>query len=249
MENDLSRIISSLRPKQLSLQIIKCYMRQILETLCEIHRRGILHLDLKPANILVNGNGRLCLADLGFMTDATPPLNNNVVTRWYRPPEILLGSTSYGSSADMWGVGCIFYELLTGYPAFPGKDDEHQLQVILDLCGSEILHGEHSNNLKRLPHFFEAAAKYQFTSSKLEKKISWLPNEARDLLCQFLSVDPDKRISAEDAFEHDFFYTGVLPFQEGYVPPALPSMHEHELFNENHRGLWKSLCFVQSRES
>jgi len=203
-------------------------MLQILEALIEIHRRGLLHLDIKPANILVNSKGQICLADLGLMSPAIPPLSTNVITRWYRPPEILLGSTNYGSAVDMWSVGCIFYEMLMGSSPFQGKDDDHQLELILGLCGSDAFKAE---GLSRLPRYQDTIRKMARSSSKLEKKLSSfnIPSEAIDLLSRLLSVDPAKRISAEEAFEHDFFYTGVEPEREGDLALPSSSIHEYEL--------------------
>uniref|UniRef100_A0A3B5MR62 mitogen-activated protein kinase n=1 Tax=Xiphophorus couchianus TaxID=32473 RepID=A0A3B5MR62_9TELE len=98
----------------------------------------VLHRDLKPQNLLINERGELKLADFGLARAKSIPTktySNEVVTLWYRPPDILLGSTDYSTHIDMWGVGCIFYEMVTGRPLFPGSTVEEELHFIFKLLG------------------------------------------------------------------------------------------------------------------
>ncbi|KAJ3075798.1 serine/threonine protein kinase, CMGC, CDC2/CDK sub [Podochytrium sp. JEL0797] len=117
-----------------------------------LHQNNILHRDIKPANLLVNNNGELKIADLGLARATRPHTAENtarytnlVVTRWYRPPELLLGATEYGPEIDMWGVGCVFGELLLRNALFSGRDDFDQLQRIWKICGTP--------NQRRWPNF------------------------------------------------------------------------------------------------
>uniref|UniRef100_A0A3B5PXW3 Cyclin dependent kinase 16 n=1 Tax=Xiphophorus maculatus TaxID=8083 RepID=A0A3B5PXW3_XIPMA len=99
----------------------------------------VLHRDLKPQNLLINERGELKLADFGLARAKSIPTktySNEVVTLWYRPPDILLGSTDYSTHIDMWGVGCIFYEMVTGRPLFPGSTVEEELHFIFKLLGT-----------------------------------------------------------------------------------------------------------------
>ena len=102
-------------------------MQQILRGLEHCHSLGILHRDIKGANILVDSNGSLKIADFGLATIVNPskkhPLTSRVVTLWYRAPELLLGATDYGAAIDLWSVGCILAELFTGKPIMPGRTE------------------------------------------------------------------------------------------------------------------------------
>ncbi|MGH0117627.1 UNVERIFIED_CONTAM: hypothetical protein FKN15_041819 [Acipenser sinensis] len=111
---------------------------QLLRGLSYIHRQRILHRDLKPQNLLISYLGELKLADFGLARAKSIPsqtYSSEVVTLWYRPPDVLLGATDYSTGLDMWGVGCIFIEMLQGSPAFPGVTDiVEQLQKIWAMC-------------------------------------------------------------------------------------------------------------------
>lgn len=107
-------------------------MQQIFYGLDYCHGKGVLHRDIKTSNILLNNEGVLKLADFGlanFMSTRTKqqPLTSRVVTLWYRPPELLLGSTNYGPYVDMWSAGCVFAELLIGKPILKGKTEVYTL--------------------------------------------------------------------------------------------------------------------------
>lgn len=110
----------------LSMQI-KCYMQQLLRGLDHCHSRGVLHRDIKGSNLLIDYNGNLKIGDFGLATFFCPsqkqPLTSRVVTLWYRPPELLLGSTNYGVAVDLWSSGCILAELFSGKPIMPGRTE------------------------------------------------------------------------------------------------------------------------------
>nr|XP_029477186.1 cyclin-dependent kinase 16-like [Oncorhynchus nerka] len=125
----------------MSVHNVKIFLFQLLRGLAYCHRRKVLHRDLKPQNLLINDKGELKLADFGLARAKSVPTktySNEVVTLWYRPPDVLLGSTEYSTPIDMWGVGCIFYEMMTGRPLFPGSTVEDELHLIFRILGEEF---------------------------------------------------------------------------------------------------------------
>lgn len=118
------------------------FLYQILRGLKYIHSANVLHRDLKPSNLLLNANCDLKICDFGLarVTSETDFMTEYVVTRWYRPPELLLNSSDYTAAIDIWSVGCIFMELMDRKPLFPGRDHVHQLRLLIEvnLCLSVV---------------------------------------------------------------------------------------------------------------
>ncbi|XP_009080555.1 PREDICTED: cyclin-dependent kinase 18, partial [Acanthisitta chloris] len=135
LENDLKQYLDNCG-NLMSVHNVKIFMFQLLRGLAYCHGRKILHRDLKPQNLLINERGELKLADFGLARAKSVPTktySNEVVTLWYRPPDVLLGSTEYSTPIDMWGVGCIHYEMVTGRPMFPGSTVKEELHLIFRL--------------------------------------------------------------------------------------------------------------------
>uniref|UniRef100_A0A8B9GW36 cyclin-dependent kinase n=1 Tax=Astyanax mexicanus TaxID=7994 RepID=A0A8B9GW36_ASTMX len=181
------------------------FMFQLLRGLSYCHKRKILHRDLKPQNLLINEKGELKLADFGLARAKSVPTktySNEVVTLWYRPPDVLLGSTEYSTPIDMWGVGCILYEMATGRPMFPGSTVKEELHLVFRLMGSpseETWPGITAN---------EEFKSYMFPQYKAQALINHVPRldtEGIDLLSALLLYDTKKRISAEASLRHAYF--------------------------------------------
>ncbi|XP_065067372.1 cyclin-dependent kinase 17-like isoform X2 [Rhopilema esculentum] len=189
----------------LNLSNVKLFLFQLLRGLNYCHKRKVLHRDLKPQNLLINQKGELKLADFGLARAKSVPTktySNEVVTLWYRPPDVLLGSTEYDASIDMWGVGCIFYEMVSGRPMFPGSTAENELILIFKMLGTPneaSWPGVTSN-----PDFVNGHFPI-YRPEQLHNYIPRMDNEGLDLLKQFIVYEPSMRASACEAMLHRYF--------------------------------------------
>jgi len=215
-EHDLAGLLSNINVK-FSLGEIKKVMQQMCEGLFFIHNNKIIHRDMKAANILITKQGILKLADFGLARAISinkqghpNRYTNRVVTLWYRPPELLLGERNYGPAVDMWGAGCIMAEMWTRSPIMQGNTEQHQLTLIAQLCGAisaEVWPGVESLNLFRdmeIPRGVKRRVKERL---KPYVKDAF----ACDLIDKLLSLDPTKRLDADNALNHDFFWTDPMP--------------------------------------
>uniref|UniRef100_A0A8C3EJD8 cyclin-dependent kinase n=1 Tax=Corvus moneduloides TaxID=1196302 RepID=A0A8C3EJD8_CORMO len=204
LDNDLKQYLENCG-NLMSVHNVKIFMFQLLRGLAYCHGRKILHRDLKPQNLLINERGELKLADFGLARAKSVPTktySNEVVTLWYRPPDVLLGSTEYSTPIDMWGVGCIHYEMVTGRPMFPGSTVKEELHLIFRLLGTpteDTWPGITSN---------EEFKAYNFTHYRAQPLINHAPrldSEGIDLLTNLLLYRAKGRISAEAALQHPYF--------------------------------------------
>ncbi|KAI3748008.1 hypothetical protein L6452_10812 [Arctium lappa] len=156
------------------------------------------------------------------------PLTNRVVTMWYRPPELLLGSTDYGTYVDMWSVGCVFAELFTGRPILKGKTEVEQLHKIFMLCGTPA--DEYwTNSALPLATMFKPRHAYEST---LSERFEELPKSAVSLIQNLLSVEPDKRGTATSALESEYFKTKPYACDPASLPKYPPSKEMDAKFRE-----------------
>ncbi|KAK7295415.1 hypothetical protein RJT34_18323 [Clitoria ternatea] len=222
MEHDLAGLVSNADIKFTDSQI-KCYMRQLLSGLEHCHLRGIMHRDIKVSNILVNNEGILKIADFGLANTLNPsskqPLTSRVVTLWYRPPELLMGATSYGASVDLWSVGCVFAELFLGKPILKGRTEVEQLHKIFKLCGSPADEFWRKNKLP-LGAIFKPQTSYE---SSLGERCKGFPETAVNLLETLLSIDPFKRGTASSALMSKYFSTKPYACDPSILPKYPPS--------------------------
>ncbi|KAG0171450.1 serine/threonine protein kinase, CMGC, CDC2/CDK sub [Apophysomyces sp. BC1015] len=178
------------------------------------------------ANLLINNEGILQIADFGLargVEDEKREYTNCVVTRWYRPPELFLGDRHYTSAIDMWGIGCVFGELLKLRPILQGQDDLDQLKRIFYLCGSPTQ--ENMPDWDKLPEADKV--RFEPTTRRVKEEFANYDALAVDLLDKLLVLDPSKRWSALQALEHDYFYSKPLPADPADLP-KYESSHEFD---------------------
>jgi len=189
----------------LAMNNVKLFLFQMLRGLAYCHARRVLHRDLKPQNLLINERGELKLADFGLARAKSVPTktySNEVVTLWYRPPDVLLGSTEYSTPIDMWGVGCIFYEMASGRPLFPGSTVEDELHLIFKVLGTPT-----EDNWPGISRSEELAG-YKFPTYAAESLVARAPRLDPDgiaLLTSFLSFEARRRVSAREAMRNPYF--------------------------------------------
>ncbi|XP_028393478.1 serine/threonine-protein kinase pef1-like isoform X2 [Dendronephthya gigantea] len=207
LHTDLSHYLEKY-PSGLHPHNAKLFLLQLLRGLNYCHDKRILHRDIKPQNLLLNENGELKLADFGLAREKSVPshtYSNEVVTLWYRPPDVLLGSTEYSTSLDMWGVGCIFGEMLSGRALFQGqKGPSDQLNKIWQLLGTPT-----KDTWPEVVNYPEYS-KENITAFYPRRISSVIPvfqydTIGEDLLKRFLRYEPRRRISAEDSLKHPYF--------------------------------------------
>ncbi|KAL2208150.1 Pkinase-domain-containing protein [Sarocladium strictum] len=184
--------------------VIRKFMMQLCEGIKYCHSHRVLHRDLKPQNLLINGDGNLKLADFGLARAFGVPLRtytHEVVTLWYRAPEILLGGRQYSTGVDMWSVGCIFAEMCTRKPLFPGDSEIDEIFKIFRVLGTPT--DEVWPGVASYPDFKSSFPKWQRDWQL--PLCSNLDDQGLDLLEMMLMFDPAGRISAKQAVNHPYF--------------------------------------------
>jgi len=216
LENDLKAYVDDCKGI-IDLNNVKIFLYQLLRGLQYCHKKKVLHRDLKPQNILINQFGELKLADFGLARAKSVPIktySNEVVTLWYRPPDVLLGSVDYTTSIDIWGVGCIFAEMVTGRPLFPGQANEDQIELIWKTLGTPTESTWEGVSL--LPEY-EASLWEEYPPTKIEPLIPRLRRTGITLLKNLLTYNPTNRISAEAAMAEPYFQDLQIPLD---LPPT-----------------------------
>ncbi|XP_067950481.1 mitogen-activated protein kinase 14A-like [Watersipora subatra] len=199
MGADLNNIV---RTQRLTDEHVQFLIYQILRGLKYVHSAGILHRDLKPSNIAVNEDCELKILDFGLARQTDDSMTGYVATRWYRAPEIMLNWMHYNQTVDIWSVGCIMAELMSGKILFPGNDHIDQLHRIMKLVGTpgrEFLDRITSEEARRYIASLSSMPKRDFREFFLGAN-----HQALDLLEKMLDLDADRRITAKDALAHPY---------------------------------------------
>ncbi|XP_061400055.1 cyclin-dependent kinase 7 [Musca vetustissima] len=221
MDTDLEIIIKD--PKIILTQgDIKAYMVMTLKGLEYLHMNWILHRDLKPNNLLVNSEGILKIGDFGlakFFGSPSRIYTHQVVTRWYRAPELLFGARQYGTGIDIWAVGCILAELLLRVPFLAGDSDLNQLTKIFQALGTPT--EETWPNITKLPDYMQFV---HFPGAPLSEYFTAAPDDLIHLAEKLLALDPQKRCNCTEALEMPYFRNKPAPTLGHKLP--LPSSNK-----------------------
>ncbi len=191
------------KKQYLSEKKVQSYMFQLLKALDYMHRKGIFHRDIKPENILLKDD-LVKLADFGSCKGiySKPPFTEYISTRWYRAPECLLTDGHYNYKMDLWGVGCVFFEMMTLFPLFPGDDEMDQINKIHDALGTP------PDSL--LQYFQKHTSDIKFTFQQksgygINKYLSHVSPDCQDLIGKLLCYNPEERLTAKQALNHPYF--------------------------------------------
>ncbi|XP_064496971.1 cyclin-dependent kinase 7 isoform X1 [Pseudopipra pipra] len=221
METDLEVIIKD-TSIVLTQSHIKAYMLMTLQGLEYLHQHWILHRDLKPNNLLLDENGVLKLADFGLAKSFGSPnrvYTHQVVTRWYRAPELLFGARMYGVGVDMWAVGCILAELLLRVPFLPGDSDLDQLTRIFETLGTPT--EEQWPGMTSLPDYVTFKS---FPGMPLQHIFSAAGDDLLNLLQGLFTFNPCTRVTATQALKQKYFSNRPGPTPGNQLPrPNCPA--------------------------
>jgi len=235
METDLHAVIRANILEDIQIRYI---IYQLLKALKYLHSAGIVHRDIKPSNLLLNSDCLLKVGDFGLARslDKESLQTDYVETRWYRAPEILLGSQRYSFGIDLWSVGCILGEIVNGKPLFPGSSTLNQLDKIIEATGQptaedlEVIDSPLSMNLlSSLP---------PREPKPLQEICPKASEDALDLMHQLLCFNPQKRVTAEQALESQFVEDFHDPDDEPSAPGkiTIPITDNHKYSINNYRG-------------
>jgi cyclin-dependent kinase len=205
MENDLKKYMKSLG-RLMEPRDIKYLTFQLIKGLEVCHARRVIHRDIKPQNLLIDSQLRMKLADFGLARAFLVPMpkyTHEVVTVWYRAPEILLGSAMYSLGVDMWAVGCVFAEMATGQPLFAGDSEIDTIFKVFQKLGTPtetVWPG-----LGELPLFKPTFPQWPAKGwDKIRNTKAQIGAEGVDLLDKMMTYDPKKRMSARKSLQHEY---------------------------------------------
>jgi cyclin-dependent kinase len=207
LDKDLKKVLDEKEGQGLEAGMTRSFLAQLLKGIAHCHHHRILHRDLKPQNLLINNAFELKLADFGLARAFGIPVRSythEVVTLWYRAPDVLMGSRKYSTPVDIWSVGCIFAEMSNGRSLLPGSTDQDQLQRIFKTLGtpSEATWP----TVAELPDW-----KPDFPYHEPQPWKNIAPNlcdDGIDLLKKMLEFDPNQRVAGKAALNHDYFRAG-----------------------------------------
>ncbi|KAL7625427.1 TFIIH complex serine/threonine-protein kinase subunit kin28 [Parahypoxylon ruwenzoriense] len=199
---------------------IKAWMGMLTRAVWFCHENFVLHRDIKPNNLLIAADGEVKLADFGLarsFSDPYKPMTSNVITRWYRPPELLFGAKHYSGAVDVWSVGLVFAELVIRTPYIAGNTEMHQIQLICQAVGTPT--EENWPGVTKLPEYTVDKEIHPLRGrDHYMSMFGTVGYEGVDLLMKTLTLDPKKRITARDMLKHEWWHKDPKPTRKQDLP-------------------------------
>lgn len=219
---DLEMLIKDIDGVRYGSADIKTWMCMLGRGVWFCHENFILHRDIKPNNLLIAADGEIKLADFGLARSFSDPYRNmthQVITRWYRPPELLYGARHYSGAVDVWSMGAVFAELVLRTPFMAGNTDVHQLDLICQAIGTPT--EDNWPGVSKLPDYVPTNADQIRPASNRDFFMGMFGTAGRDgvdLLMSTLSLDPRKRPTARQILEHQYWLSEPPPTRKEELP-------------------------------
>lgn len=217
---DLEMLIKDVSGVRYGAADIKAWMGMLSRAIWFCHANFVLHRDIKPNNLLISSTGEIKLADFGLARSFSDPyrmMTSNVITRWYRPPELLFGAKHYSGTVDIWSVGLVFAELVLRTPYIAGDTEVHQINLICQAIGTPA--EDNWPGVSQLPEYtvpdqiIPVRQKDHYLAT-----FGTAGHEGVDLLMKMLILDPRKRITAEEALRHGWWSAEPKPTKTRDLP-------------------------------
>jgi cyclin-dependent kinase 7 len=198
---------------------IKAWMGMLTRAIWFCHESFVLHRDIKPNNLLIAADGEVKLADFGLARSFADPhqmMTSNVITRWYRPPELLFGARHYSGAVDIWSVGTVFAELILRAPYMPGNTELDQVRLICENIGTPT--DKNWPGVTTLPEFTTSGDHPIRGRHDYEMRFGVVGSEGVDLLIKTLILDPKQRITAREMLQHPWWHADPTPTRKQDLP-------------------------------
>lgn len=216
---DLEMLIRDTENVRYGASDIKAWMGMLVRAIWFCHESFVLHRDIKPNNLLIAADGEVKLADFGlarYFADPHQNMTSNVITRWYRPPELLFGARHYSGAVDIWSIGTVFAELILRAPYLPGNTEIDQLKLICENIGTPA----ESNwpGVTSLPEYTVAENVALKGRNDYEMRFGIVGTDGVDLLIKTLTLNPRNRITAREMLEHRWWHADPKPTRKEELP-------------------------------
>lgn len=228
---DLEMLIRDVDRVRYGTADIKAWMGMLARAVWWCHDNFVLHRDIKPNNLLIAADGEVKLADFGLARGFADPgyrMTANVITRWYRPPELLFGARHYGGAVDIWSVGMVFAELIIRSPYLPGNTEVEQIALICKQIGTPT--DDVWPGVTRLPQYtVPSEVTPVWGKEAYMQRFGAVGSEGVDFLIKTLALDPKKRITARGMLEHRWWHSDPKPTRKEDLPRKAGSSAEEKM--------------------